>query len=211
MNCYAYFEPIGFLVEYEVIEHWKRTWGKHGWNPILLSHDDAVKYPRFNEYNEAVAKFPTVNPKEYEMACFKRWAAMAALGGGVMCDYDVMNYGFRPMDLMNGDLSLVFYESNGVPSCVSGAGYLFDIMCQQFAAYKPNDLDAVAKQAHISDQDICCRRFTWLPLRTHRVVRQFRDHGFDEAPLVHFTNASTGGHHAKIEAIRNYRREPVFA
>ena len=78
---------------------WHTTWARHGWEPTVVSQAEAVLCPGFNVYAGRVARYHTSNHRIYEQACFHRWAAMAVTGGGLMTDYDVINYGFTPDDL----------------------------------------------------------------------------------------------------------------
>ena len=59
---------------------------------------DAERHPLFREFDERTKLLPTVNPGDYELACYRRWLAVARAGGGFMSDYDVVNYGFKPTD-----------------------------------------------------------------------------------------------------------------
>ena len=94
MNIYTYYDEV-LENQIEIIEIWKESWRKNGWNPIVLDQQSINCSDVEIEYLE---NLPSVNPKKYEMACFLRWNAMSNIGGGWMCDYDVINLGFSPDD-----------------------------------------------------------------------------------------------------------------
>jgi hypothetical protein len=97
MNIYTYYDEV-LENQIEIIEIWKDSWRKNGWNPIVL---DIQSINCSDVQIEYLQNLPSVNPKKYEMACFLRWNAMSNIGGGWMCDYDVINLGFSPEDSKN--------------------------------------------------------------------------------------------------------------
>lgn len=105
MKAYCYFEPIDnpqFEEHAELVRMWKASWMKAGWDTVVLSRRHAEAHPAWAWFSDKVRTFPTINPPEYEFACFIRWLALAneMRPGevGVFGDYDVANCGFRPMD-----------------------------------------------------------------------------------------------------------------
>jgi hypothetical protein len=101
MNIYTYYDNVLDMsseTQLELIEIWKESWSKYGWNPIVL---DSSHLNYLDVEMEYLKKLPSVNPENYEMSCFLRWNAMANVGGGWMCDYDVINCGFSPIDAEN--------------------------------------------------------------------------------------------------------------
>lgn len=74
---------------------WKQEWSDAGWDPVVLSLEDAEKHPRFEEFKETLEKVPLMGKGGrgvnifYNQLCYYRWLAMAAVGGGWMSDYDV--------------------------------------------------------------------------------------------------------------------------
>ena len=72
MNIYTYYDNVLDMLsdtQLELIEIWKESWRKNGWNPIVLDNsylnylDDEIDY---------LKKLPSVNPENYEMSCFLR-------------------------------------------------------------------------------------------------------------------------------------------
>lgn len=95
MNVYTYFEHVPEMADSAaMLEPWKKSWLMKGFMPVVLDWSYAVH--SFAWYLDKVSKHPTSNPKEYEMACFKRWAVMASIGGGLLVDYDVVNINLTP-------------------------------------------------------------------------------------------------------------------
>lgn len=102
MNVYAFYEPIreDWVDQKDqeiLVSLWKKSWSHYGWNPIILSLEDAKKHPLYEEYYNIVKTFPTVNPKTYELYCFLRWLSFANQGGWISA-VSCMNYGFKPYD-----------------------------------------------------------------------------------------------------------------
>eukprot|EP00957_Ditylum_brightwellii_P095583 7281021-Ditylum_brightwellii.AAC.1 len=69
-----------------LLETWVDMWKDAGWNPIILGVEDAKKHPDFEELNQMLEDFKF---NDYNKMCFIRWIAVAAVGGGWMCDYDI--------------------------------------------------------------------------------------------------------------------------
>jgi len=109
MNVISYFNLIAgskFSAEsQELIDIWKKSWQKHGWNTILLDESHAKNNPLFDELdlNSSEANFyRTIHPSmwKYHRSCYCRLLAYCQYvrenGVVLYADYDVINYGFSP-------------------------------------------------------------------------------------------------------------------
>ena len=47
MNIYSFhhklYNSIHHIKEIQIVEKWKESWSRYGWNPIVLGMDDIVK------------------------------------------------------------------------------------------------------------------------------------------------------------------------
>jgi len=76
-----------------IIAIWKHAWKQAGWNPRVLSLEDAKKHPDYKEVNEEIRHLsPVMLKSEYQVMCYMRYFAMAAVGGGWMTDFDTMPF-----------------------------------------------------------------------------------------------------------------------
>lgn len=194
-NVYCYHERISAMGEQNpMIELWAKTWRANGWNPVVLDRSHAQQHPRFKEFNELVSSFPSINPKQYEVACWLRWLAFAAAGGGMHSDYDVMNRSLTPdmahklslhcppeMSVMI-EQPVVIHDLTKVPCLVqatdTGAAKIVDAIMSG-----PHQHDG----AHYSDMYFF-KASPW-PHRAHSCL----EYGYGEwatAPAVHFSHGS---------------------
>jgi len=111
-------------IDAAMIAVWKHAWSLAGWNPRVLGLEDAEKFPGFENMYEAVtAIHPKMSGDRYEIMCYLRYFAMAAVGGGYMSDYDVIP-SYMPADVYgtlpnNGNFTSY---SGHVPALLSGRG-----------------------------------------------------------------------------------------
>lgn len=79
----------------DLIENWRKSWYDMGWNPVILTPQHAADLP---QYRELMAMIPDgeLIPEE-AIRNYKRWMAMAAVGGGWMADINLfpLNYFLR--------------------------------------------------------------------------------------------------------------------
>jgi hypothetical protein len=75
---------------------WFESWRSRGWNPIKLTQRDAIRHPKYTEMlaNIKTMKF-LADPAEMT-ARLVRWAALDAMGGGLMVDPEVLPANFNP-------------------------------------------------------------------------------------------------------------------
>jgi len=104
--------------ENDLLVAWKEEWTRAGFETRVLKLDDAKRHPYFKQMEKVVKP---MFGKEYNAMCLYRWLAMAASGGGWMCDYDTFPTNF-PMDEgtnlpYNGRFTSFEVQ---VPSLVSG-------------------------------------------------------------------------------------------
>lgn len=145
MNIYTYYDDI-LEGQHEIIELWKDSWMRNGWNPIVLDYSHAACTDMELEYLGAL---PSVNPKRYEMACFLRWKAMSNIGGGWMCDYDVANLGFSPEDSKKYE-SMSILQGH-VPCLVYGSSEAYYNMFEIFTTESMKFLTSIGGIPHTSD------------------------------------------------------------
>jgi hypothetical protein len=159
MNVYTYYQHIPELWSEEsqkgLIDVWRRSWEKCGWNPIVLTEEVAKKHPRYDEFKRKFWAFPTPFGSNYEGTCFMRWVAMVVAGGGLMTDYDVINYGFPPC-APDPEKLTVICDKTGPVWCgaILGPAALFEGMCQIFYEWENNKGDWLEKEQlfHCEDQ-----------------------------------------------------------
>jgi hypothetical protein len=130
---YTYFEDQG-MGDGPAVDVWREVWSKAGWDPKVLTQNDAAKHPRYNEMVDRFMTYPTSNPAGYELACYLRYLAMAEAGGGFMTDYDVVNVNVPPppqCDWLPNDGAFTTHE-NFVPSLATGSAAEFERVAGEF-------------------------------------------------------------------------------
>ena len=110
MNIYTFYKKIfisnnnhnNHLAQLDLINLWKESWSKYGWNPIVLGMDDIEKDDFFWKYYNVVSKLPVHNPLSYEIAPWLRHFSIyqASIRNNddlfASADYDMINYGLTP-------------------------------------------------------------------------------------------------------------------
>lgn len=81
------------IADQELLEAWKTTWYEAGWEPRVLTVQEAQQHPMYVSYKERLDDRVVLIGKggrneEYNEYCFLRFLAMAFVGGGTMADYD---------------------------------------------------------------------------------------------------------------------------
>lgn len=212
MNIYTYFVPvpgIDYDGEMKILQSWRESWQKGGWNPIVLNRPTVMRSSRFPWYDLQIHKNPFMNSDAYEAACFHRWLAMTEIGGGVHSDYDCMNNGLSPDDLEKyiKDGVMTLYEPAHVPSLVSGSYNEYHRMVDLFANfkladYKPEMHKETRGGTAVSDMLILANNPTVV--RPVKIVWEFhREPGWQQAKAIHFSHWACEGI-GKITAIHNW-------
>ena len=208
-SVYTYYDLIGSKSyhddQLEMIEHWSLSWAKQGWNPVVLGRIHAEAHPMFSRYEARVRQLPTVNSTEYEAACYLRWLAVAQQGGGVMSDYDVVNYGFSPCPPQSELVVMDCRDGDVCPSVVAGTAAGFMSACLSFACTEADSVDTShSGSPHTSDMILLQRDYREGRVLASPLVRQYGDHGWDTATLVHYSHEATG-HTNRIPCMKTAR------
>jgi hypothetical protein len=170
MNVYAFYEPIeenwvNKTDQKILIDLWKKSWSRYGWNPVIITLDDAKEHPLYYEFYKKIESFPTVCPKIYDMYCFLRWLSFAKYGGW-MSAVSVMNYGFVPANFEDQVVT-----SHGYPFLVPTAAihipkHKIETIIDIIMNYTVNENDVIPvagiDKPHISDMIILNRKLGLL-------------------------------------------------
>ena len=166
---FAYFVPLkdnanrrknslgieGYSEMTAMLALWMRNWFHHGKDPRILTLSDAQKYPEFGHFDMIFRSFPTINNPNYEIACYHRWLALAAVGGGTLMDFDIL--AMDPFDFGKGVeescgrsaplTSYLDYE----PMLTHGSAEEIRRFINVLATYQLQPDDKVKGMPHISD------------------------------------------------------------
>lgn len=222
MNVYTYYMPVPGLwsedSQRKLIDVWARSWKKQGWNPVVMDESYASRHPRFREFKQKFWTLPTEYGHDYEGACFMRYAAMSTVGGGMMVDYDVINYYFPPCEpdpkrmLFYSDQSQGQTESTGATL----APYeLYEGICQMFMEWIPDKRDwnpnAKPPQFHCSDLTFVNQCFNGSRLKPDWMQKLpgcavFPEPTWKTSPMVHYCySMHAAGYWPKHEHIEKIR------
>jgi len=195
-----------------LLDQWKDSWSRHGWNPVVLGVEEAGKHPRFadaelNNWNTNLYH-NAVNGPEYLELCYSRWFAYAAMaikyGRAVWADYDVLNYGFTPEEFLEAEHRFVKFTG------ANSSGF-FDrefsdvVISALFEAREHPERYGTEDEADVSDMIIINRIRRARPHLAHSDALLFPRSAPDErftyeewlaSPLVHY-------HGGSLKVLRN--------
>jgi len=206
MNITCFYQPLisnSEITDFskdslELIKLWVKSWSDNGWNPIVLSLEDAKKHPRYYEidlkdYSSNLYKY-SINGPEYLELCYSRWFAYACYDG-FWSDYDVINYGFTPEDsqgLMSYDP--VFIDNIGSCGFATSKGH--ELIIEGFieAVNKDTIVDNILsmQEKHKQNKDISdmhINRRSKSPIAVNNLCcDNFSNDHWRIASLVHYHN-----------------------
>jgi len=195
-TVYAYIEDEG-MGDGASVEVWRRTWAAAGWKPVVLDERHAAAHPNYEEFKSKFASYPTTNPAGYEVACYLRHLALAAVGGGWLCDYDLFNVNLAPppkCDWLPNDGAFTTHDSY-VPALTSGTADEYTRIAAEMAAADVEVVMAATPWpfAMVSDMvfmkyfeqtGAIKTRFTTLTSPTFIRNPPCDEHGVEFAPMV---------------------------
>ena len=110
----------------KILNSWADAWRQAGWDPRVLTLEDAKKHKDFKKYSDQFMKLKSTDSfiyaGSYNYMCLMRWLAMAALKKNAwMCDYDTFPLHLTVKDglILPNDGKFTVYE-RFVPSLMSG-------------------------------------------------------------------------------------------
>lgn len=122
---FTYFEaPTEYNPEdssVDLLDNWKKAWYDVGWQPRVISENDARLLPDYQELMGPLMSESLIAPDA--VLEYKRWLAMAGAGGGWMADINTfpLNYFIRHGRTLPNDGMLTIYGVT-IPALVSGTG-----------------------------------------------------------------------------------------
>lgn len=134
MKVYTYYQDINFKSQDQLLELWKKSWEKRGYEAIVLNRKDAEKSVFYEEFvrklkslHEEIANKPL---SDYGLSCWIRWLAYSTQPEEkfYVCDYDVINHHFN---VTEPDNSLYLLDGD-CPCIASGKPSQFYELCLKF-------------------------------------------------------------------------------
>ena len=157
----------------ELLDYWKSSWSKHGWEPIVMSEADIGDHEYYNKlkfnnfYESNLCKLTVDFDCEYTRCCYMRWLAfhVACQKYGTICwaDSDVMNYGLSPEQSHHMGINKVFAPEfcAGIMN-FTGSKYILDNFIDVESG--KHDIKDVSPKDHsgvISDMFILTHLVSW--------------------------------------------------
>jgi hypothetical protein len=96
-TVFTYFQPVPGTNQIELqgqLKMWIESWASNGFNPVVLGPTAAAKSTLAPRILAALERVP--GTKEQRQAVFLRYAALEAMGGGLMTHFDVVPGTLRP-------------------------------------------------------------------------------------------------------------------
>ena len=150
-TVHTYYEPVPEIdegVQRQEIEIWRQSWERWGWKTTVLGRADVEIEPAELARLE---RLPSASPPGYDLACYLRWFAMRARGGGLLTDYDVVNVGLRPFVLSPlFDDEVKPLAAGWVPCAIQLSRYGAADWCASLRNYEPLPQDQHEGRPHVS-------------------------------------------------------------
>ena len=214
MKIYTYYQDISHSSQNELIDLWKISWSRHGYEPIVLNLEDAKKHSYFETLNTEMRRiYNEITGKQinaYGMSCWFRWLAYATQTEEkfYVSDYDAINVNF-PVTEPNDKLHLM---DNDCPFLASGTPKQFENLCKAFVEVSNERIEILKQQAsHYHDQEFF--QYNFMPryndefgeLRSNSGVLMTRDRTKIGGYYNPVTKTITAGPHAGEVSVKDYK------
>lgn len=213
MKIYTYHRIIEAGFEDPVLTAiWRESWKRYNFEPKIIGPADAAAHPRFHELDNAHGLFTQdIGLRKYVTACYERWFAFAVAaqreGGPTLTgDWDVINYGFRPEDLVKEGVGGRIKHLSGcaTPCLVYGTPEQYNAVIDLFFEYAQNPhRNTASLREAVHDQNILdAHSDRWIPVP---LVVEYPQPGWDARHLVHYPHGRLyfpGGRGEKIRQLR---------
>jgi hypothetical protein len=168
-------------VQNQIIEMWKKTWTRFGYNPVVLTEWDATKHPEYDAIKSILKNLKTDSHRKTALAKFYRWLAFDYTGGGLYTEYDVFpNSMFTTEDIPQQE-AVNLLETNDLSAVKADRAGL------KFLIETIKDHDYSSSIMMPSDKDIILKDKTAFWLREQNTVSPWSYARWSEAHLVHFS------------------------
>ena len=162
MKIYTYYQNLNDPTQDELIDLWKISWSRQGYEPIVLNLEDAKKHSYFETLSTEMSRiFKQITNKEigdYGMSCWFRWLAYATQADEkfYVSDYDAINVNF-PIKEPNKKLHLMDFAC---PFLASGTPIQFENLCKAFVEVSNKRIEILKEKAnHYHDQEFFLYNF----------------------------------------------------
>merc|ERR1711933_233218 len=104
----------------KLLSVWKEAWSNAGFQPIVLSLQDAKRHPRYKYILPMLDGIQFKDGKDkFNFVCFLRWVAMSNSGGGWMADYDTFPLNIKPSFTLPNEGKFTVHAGH-LPTLLSG-------------------------------------------------------------------------------------------
>lgn len=168
--------------EFALVQLWQTSWSARGWEPVVLTPSDLPTDRATRKLLRHFAALPSRNKRRLDMWCYARWLAVAHMGGGFMCDYDVINYEFSPRE--SSELTCYAWI---VPCLVGGSAADFRRAVGWFELLEPDPWWRLWNRgSHVSDMFVL--RDRQAEFKKLIDCPGYGETGWETAPAVHYSN-----------------------
>lgn len=138
MKVYTYYEDIEFGGQNELIDLWKTSWQRNGFDAIVLNKVDVESHPYYTTFVERLNEMSNMvlnrDITKYDLSCYCRWLAYAGQKEELffVSDYDVINTGLTVDKLPQPVDGEIHFMDDVCPCFASGKPSMFEYLCKDF-------------------------------------------------------------------------------
>jgi hypothetical protein len=177
MKIYTYYQNINHSTQNELIDLWKISWSRQGYEPIVLNLEDAKRHSYYETLNSEMRRiFKEITNNEisnYGMSCWFRWLAYATQADEkfYVSDYDAINVNFAITEPKN-KLHLMDF---GCPFLASGTPMQFENLCKAFVNVSNERIEVLKQKTdHYHDQEFF--QYNFMPHKNEFAEDLRNDH-----------------------------------
>ncbi len=200
MKVFTYFNHVGGLQDPGLLELWKASWSRYGWEPVILSEADAVAadpglVARFRQH--PLLQSHPGNPAGYVLACLLRYVPMTRVTEPCLhCDWDIMCNGYTPTDVPKHPFPLVFLAGCYCPCAMFGSPAAWRMITAIVeGSFEMDNFDPAKLRTDNADQYVTGYQMPadWARIDPTMPCKTYLEHAdWRSAPMIHFPNRLVG-------------------